>query len=80
MIQMDLGSKPKPGVDLVKQAIHPSALSKLVAISILWVTTVEGCEGKNLQLCDDWQGAHATNSANHRTLVSCVRTGVFEVA
>jgi hypothetical protein len=77
---MDLGSKPKPGVGMVKQAMHPSNVSKLVAISTQWVTTVEGCEGKNLWLYDDWHEAHAANSANHRTLVSCVHTGVLEVA
>jgi hypothetical protein len=32
------------GADTVNQAIHPSGVGKLVAISIQWVTAVEDCE------------------------------------
>jgi hypothetical protein len=35
-----------PGVDTVNQAVHPLGVSKLVAISMQWVTAVEDCEGK----------------------------------
>jgi hypothetical protein len=35
-----------PGADTVNQAVHPSAVCKLVAISMQWVTSVEDCEGK----------------------------------
>ena len=35
-----------PGADTVNQAVHPSGVGKLVAISMQWVTAVEDCEGK----------------------------------
>jgi hypothetical protein len=35
-----------PGADTVNQAVHPSKVGKLVAISMRWVTAVEDCEGK----------------------------------
>ena len=36
------GSNPEAG--MANQAVHPSGLGKLVAISIHWVTAVEDCE------------------------------------
>ena len=44
MNQSDLGSNPRAGA--VDQAVHPSGVGKLVAISMQWVTAVQGCEGK----------------------------------
>jgi hypothetical protein len=35
-----------PEADTVNQAVHPSGVGKLVAISMQWVTAVEDCEGK----------------------------------
>jgi hypothetical protein len=35
-----------PGADTVNQAVHPSGVGKLVAVSIQWVTAVEDCEGE----------------------------------
>jgi hypothetical protein len=40
----DLGSNP--GVDAVNQAVHPSGVAKLIAVSIQWLTAVEDCKGK----------------------------------
>jgi hypothetical protein len=33
-----------PGVDTVNQAVHPSGVGKLVALSMQWVTAAEDCE------------------------------------
>jgi hypothetical protein len=38
----DLGVQT-PGADTVNQAVHPSGVGKLVAISTQWVTAVDGC-------------------------------------
>ena len=67
-IQMGLHSKP--GAGTANQAIHPSGVGKLVAVSIQWMTTVEGCDGKSMQLYDGWHATYAANSANYCTLVS----------
>jgi hypothetical protein len=33
-----------PGADTVNQAVHPSGVGKLVALSMQWVTAAEDCE------------------------------------
>ena len=48
-IQMGLHSKP--GAGTANQAIHPSGVGKSVAVSIQWMTTVEGCDGKKACNC-----------------------------
>jgi hypothetical protein len=40
----DPGSNPTAGT--FNQTVHPSGVVELVAISVQWVTTVEGREGK----------------------------------
>jgi hypothetical protein len=60
-----------PGADTVNQAVHPSGVGKLVAVSVQWVTAVEGCEGKSVRRYDGWRTAYAAGGANYRTLVSC---------
>jgi hypothetical protein len=42
--QTDLGSNA--GAGAANQTVHPSGVGKLVAISIPWVTAVEGWEGE----------------------------------
>jgi hypothetical protein len=53
-----------PGADTVNQAVHPSGVGKLVAISMQWVTAVEDCEVKRAAV--RWP-----DGANYHTLVSC---------
>jgi hypothetical protein len=68
-------------VDTVNQAVHPSEVGKLVAISMQWVTAVEDCEGKRgavrrlaCELC--------IRMAQNTTcgLIPAVRTGALVVA
>jgi hypothetical protein len=33
-----------PGAGMVNQAVHPSGVGKLVAVSKKWVTTAEDCD------------------------------------
>jgi hypothetical protein len=47
----------------------------LVAISIQWMTVVEGCAGKSVRVYDGWRAAYAACGANYHTLVSCCLHG-----
>jgi hypothetical protein len=44
--EFDRSRVQTPGADTVNQAVHPSGVGKLVAVSMQWVTAVEDCEGK----------------------------------
>jgi hypothetical protein len=46
-------------VNTANQAVHPSVVDKLVAISMQWVTAVEDCEGKSVRLYDGWRMDYA---------------------
>jgi hypothetical protein len=48
-----------PVADTVSQAVHPSGVGKLVAISMQMVTAVEDCEGKSVRLYDGWRVNYA---------------------
>jgi hypothetical protein len=48
-----------PGADTVNQAVHPSGVGKLVAISMQRVVAVEDCEGKSVRLYDGWRVDYA---------------------
>jgi hypothetical protein len=54
--QTDPGSNP--GAGTANQAIYPSGVGKLVAVSKQWVTAVEGCGDKSVRLYDGWRAAY----------------------
>jgi hypothetical protein len=54
----DLGFKT-PEADTVNQAVHPSRVGKLIAISMQWMTAVDDCEGKSVRLYDGWRVDYA---------------------
>jgi hypothetical protein len=60
-----------PRADMVNQAIQPSGVGKLVAISVQWVTIVESCKGESVWLYNGWRAAYAAGGANYLTLVFC---------
>jgi hypothetical protein len=64
------GFKPRGGHG---QPNRPSytGVGKLIAISMQWVTAVDGWEGNSVRLYDGWRTAYAAGDANYRTLVSC---------
>jgi hypothetical protein len=59
------------GTSTVNQTFHPSGVGKLVAVSMQWVTAVEGCEGKSVRLYDGQRTAYTAGGATCHTLVSC---------
>jgi hypothetical protein len=70
--ELDGSRVQTPGADTVNQAVHPSGIGKLVAISMQWVTAVEGCEGKK-RAAVRWL---AYGLCSRRCKLPAVRTGL----
>jgi hypothetical protein len=58
-----------PGADTFNQAVHLSGVGKLIAISMQWVISAEGCEGKSVRLYDGWRTAADADVANYQYVV-----------
>jgi hypothetical protein len=48
-----------PGADTVNQAVHPSGVGKLVAISMQWVTALLKIAKVSVRLYDGWRVDYA---------------------